>query len=200
MRMKTLCLPLLAVVFLTLIAFSQKVIPRPKPQVLNHAFAANGHVQLHLEAGEYEIRPSKEDKIHIEWTAKSSAIAKVKVDMTVNGNAANVTVKTPNNSDLRVLIEVPSKTGMFVRLSAGELTMKGIEGDKDVESHAGDVDLEVGDPNLYGDVDASVKFGDLDASEFDVLKGGIGRSFHRSGTGKYKLHAHLGAGDLRISR
>ena len=199
MRIKTLCLPLLAVAFLAINAYSQTD-STSQPQVLNHAFAANGHVQLHLEAGEYEIRPSKEDKIHIEWTAKSSALAKVKAAMTVTGNAANVTVKTPNNSDVRVIIEVPAKTGMFVRLSAGELTMKGIEGDKDVESHAGDVNLQVGAPELYGEVDASVKVGDLDAEAFSVSKGGIARSFRTSGKGKYKLHAHVGAGDLRLSK
>jgi hypothetical protein len=43
--------------------------------------------------------------------------------------------------------------------------------------------------------------GGLDASAFDVAKGGLFRSFEHHGPGKYRLHAHVATGgiDLRGS-
>ncbi len=66
----------------------------------------------------------------------------------------------------------------------------------DVEIHAGDMILGVGKADDYGHVDASVNAGDLDAQPFGVSKGGLFRSFDKHGGGKYRLHAHVGAGDL----
>jgi hypothetical protein len=45
---------------------------------------------------------------------------------------------------------------------------------------------------------ASVNSGELNARTFDVEKGGLFRSFERSGPGKYRLHAHVGAGELDL--
>ena len=56
--------------------------------------------------------------------------------------------------------------------------------------------LGVGKADDYGHVDASVNAGDLDAEPFGVSKGGLFRSFDKHGSGKYRLHAHVGAGDL----
>jgi hypothetical protein len=50
----------------------------------------------------------------------------------------------------------------------------------------------------YRSVDASVYAGDLDAPAFGACTGGLFRSLHWSGTGAYKLHAHVGAGDLEL--
>jgi len=47
-------------------------------------------------------------------------------------------------------------------------------------------------------VDASVNAGDVEASPFGESHGGLFRSFKKSGSGKYKLHAHVGAGDLTL--
>jgi len=81
-------------------------------------------------------------------------------------------------------------------MPAGDLEVDGLTGDKDVEIHAGDMILGVGKADDYGHVDASVNAGDLDAQPFGVSKGGLFRSFDKHGGGKYRLHAHVGAGDL----
>jgi len=81
---------------------------------------------------------------------------------------------------------------------AGEMNVNGISGDKDVELHAGQLTMELGKPEDYAHVDASVLSGDLEASAFDVSKGGLFRSFDRSGPGKYRVHAHVGAGQIEL--
>jgi len=45
-------------------------------------------------------------------------------------------------------------------------------------------------------VDASVRFGDVKGDQFGDPKGWLGNSIHKEGPGKYKLHAHVFAGDL----
>jgi hypothetical protein len=40
--------------------------------------------------------------------------------------------------------------------------------------------------------------GELSAQPFNVDKGGLFRSFKMQGAGVYKVHAHVGAGDLTL--
>src|SRR4051812_25142691 len=92
------------------------------------------------------------------------------------------------------------RSNLKVRLTAGDLTIGDIEGDKDIQSHAGDMTIDVGNPASYGPVDASVNIGDLKGDAFDVSKDGFHNRFERNGSGKYRLHAHVGVGDLRLTQ
>ncbi|MCA1592835.1 MAG: hypothetical protein LC754_09345, partial [Acidobacteria bacterium] len=86
-----------------------------------------------------------------------------------------------------------------LRLSAGNLNVRpGIKGSKTITAHAGDVSVNVGDPAQYGDVTAGVTIGDLDAAAFNAEKGGLARSLHQSGPGKYTLNLHVAVGNLRL--
>jgi hypothetical protein len=46
--------------------------------------------------------------------------------------------------------------------------------------------------------DAPVMSGDLETAPFGESHGGLFRSFEKSGSGRYKLHAHVRAGDLTL--
>ena len=97
-------------------------------------------------------------------------------------------------------IDVPARTDLTVRLSAGNLGIEGITGDKDINSWAGNVDVEVKDSNEYRSVDASVTAGDLNASAFDTKTGGLFRS---SAKGPWQVEAaqvRLTAGNLRLAK
>jgi hypothetical protein len=97
-----------------------------------------------------------------------------------------------------IIVEVPKTSDLFVRMPFGDLTLEGVTGDKDVELHAGDLSIEVGNAADYGRVDASVNAGDINAGPFGESRDGLFRSFQKTGAGRYKLHAHLGAGDLML--
>jgi hypothetical protein len=105
--------------------------------------------------------------------------------------------KGPKN-DLEVTIEIPKAATLYVRMPAGELSLEGVSGDKDVELHAGELTISVGNAADYSHVDASVLSGEVDGALFGEYHGGLFRSFHKSGAGKYKLHAHVGAGQLTL--
>lgn len=63
---------------------------------------------------------------------------------------------------------------------------------------AGDLSIGVGNPADYSHVDASVTSGAIEAEPFGESRGGLFRSFEKSGSGKYKLVAHVGAADLTL--
>src|SRR6266436_1346055 len=73
-----------------------------------------------------------------------------------------------------------------------------IIGNKDIELHAGDLTIGVGDVADYAHVKASVSTGEINAKPFGESHGGLFRSFEKSGSGKYTLVAHVGAGELTL--
>ena len=161
-------------------------------------FAAGGLVRLDLSAGDYVVEGTSSDKIRLTWHTRTTDEARqVKVDATISGSEATVTSEGPDNH-FRVEIEVPRRSDLELRMTAGDLEIVGIEGDKDVHLRAGDLSIEVGDPSAYKLVTGSVTAGDIDASPFGITKGGLFRSFTHEGKGKFNLRAKMWAGDLRL--
>ena len=76
--------------------------------------------------------------------------------------------------------------------------MSGIEGDKDIESNAGQVNINIGKPQDYRAIDASVTSGDSEARALRGIGAGPVHSLNATGPGKYRLHVHLGAGQIRL--
>lgn len=159
-------------------------------------FVSGGRIKMTLESGDYTIRASSDNHIHVRWNQASASGVRVK--LTTNGDAADVRVENTPNNNFHATIEVPALADLRIRLTAGDLSVRGIKGDKDIEIRAGDLSISVGNSSDWGDVDASVTAGDIHASPFQASKGGLFRSFHWQGPGKYKLHVHLTAGDVDL--
>src|SRR5215472_11041391 len=171
---------------------------RPEATV-QQQFASGGTVRLHLEAGGYTIRPTDAENITVTWHAGSEErLKEVKVEIKVSASHANVYVTNTPNNNFSATIEVPRRSNLWVRLTAGELKVGNIEGDKDLELRAGQLTVEVPRPQDYGSRDASVTSGAIQASAFDISKGGLFRSFRQQGPGKYRLHAHVMAGEIDL--
>jgi hypothetical protein len=162
------------------------------------AFTSGGRVQLKLAAGGYRVQAGRNDRILVRWSTKNEdQLRKVRVGIDVRGKDAVIETDGPK-SDFEVVIELPARVDLHARLSAGELEIRDIEGNKDVSLRAGELSVDIGATSLYNDVDASVTVGELDARPFKVNKGGLWRSFDWSGSGAYTLRAHVTAGELRL--
>jgi hypothetical protein len=121
--------------------------------------------------------------------------ASVKVSLAAN----HLRVYGGPNRDVRFRIEVPDRTNLLIRATAGNMTISGITGDKDVELRAGDLTIHVGAPESYRVAEGSVMAGDLNASVFGAVKDGLFRSFRKdNNAGQYRLRAKLLAGDLTL--
>ena len=166
---------------------------------LERPFPHNGRIRMDLAAGDYQILGSKDNRIRLEWSVRDSeALTRVRNRADVHDRDANITTDGPSNRGFKVVIQVPNEADLYVRLTAGDLRIEDIRGNKDVELHAGDVRIDVGRAEDYRNVDASLWAGDIKAPAFNVFKDGLFRSFDWRGTGPYRLHAHLKAGDLRL--
>jgi hypothetical protein len=166
---------------------------------LERPFSASGTVKMDLVAGEYHIIGSPQDRVRIDWSVRDAeALAKVHVRADVHGNELSLATDGPSNNDLKFTIQVPNQSHLHVRLTAGDLKVERVRGNKDVELRAGDLRIDVGRADDYNKVDASLWAGDIKASAFHIFKEGLFRSFEWTGKGPYRLHAHLMAGDLYL--
>jgi len=159
-------------------------------------FVPGGRIEMTLESGDYNIRASSDNRIHVRWNEASSKGVRVRI--TTNGKSADVRVENTPNNNFHATIEVPALADVRVRLTAGDLSVSGIKGDKDIEVNAGDLNISVGSSSDWGDVDASVTAGDLNAPAFQEARGGLFRSLKWKGPGKYRLHVHVMAGDVNL--
>lgn len=161
-------------------------------------FSAGGQVHMDLCSSGIELRGVDENVLRVSYWPEGGRTGDVRVRLETRGNRGDIKVVGCPHNNFQMKIEVPKASNLYVRMFAGELKVSGLTGDKDVQLHAGQLTMEIGEASDYAHVDASVSSGELDARPFDVEKGGLFRSFERSGPGKYRLHAHVGAGELDL--
>ncbi len=183
-----------ALLLLTATLAAQELTPEAH---VERSFASGGSIQMHLAPGDYTITGTPADRVRIAYRPTNTASGPVQVELQAQGSSATLTVRHAAHN-FHADIEVPLRADLFVRLGAGDLNVQGVSGGKDIEVHAGDVNVDVRRPEDYREVDASVAIGDLNAPAFNVTKDGLARSFKRRGPGSYCLHVHVGAGDVRL--
>jgi hypothetical protein len=162
-------------------------------------YPSGSKVNLYLRSGDIRVIGKDEGKITVRANAEDLDKAReVRVRFERQDGSADVTISGGPRNNLQITVEVPKATALLVRMTAGQLEISDVTGDKDAQLHFGEMIVHVGNPADYSSVDASVNTGGLEAPPFGEDHGGLFRSFHKSGSGKYKLHAHVGAGDLNL--
>ena len=161
-------------------------------------FSSDGFVRLHLSPGGYTIRPGDSETIRVTCEATPEQLKQINVKIRAGATSADVFISNTPHNNFRATIEVPARTGLRVRMFAGEVVIDGVEGDKDIEVDAGRIEIRIPHPEQYGRRDASVHAGSIEASAFNVSKGGLFRSFEQKGPGKYRLHAHVATGEIQL--
>lgn len=162
-------------------------------------YPSGSQLSLHLRSGDFRVVGKDGGKISVRVDAKDLEKAReIRVTFDRSEHSGELHVLGGPRNDIQITVEVPKDTGLYVRMPAGQLEISDVAGDKDVQLHAGELIVHVGSPEDYSHVDASVTTGGLEAPPFHEDHGGFFRSFHKDGNGKYKLHAHVGAGDLTL--
>jgi hypothetical protein len=160
------------------------------------SFISGGKIDIHLESGDYQIKPSSDNNIHVTWSGPRTE--RVRVTINTNGSHADLQVANTPDNNFHATIEVPAASDLVVRMTAGDLTIGAISGSKDLSLRAGNLDVRITDPNDYARVDASVDAGDLNTPAFGGSTGGLFRSFKWTGKGKHTLRVRLMAGDVNL--
>lgn len=162
-------------------------------------FISGGTIRLHLEAGGYTVTSADSENIVVTCRALTEEqLKRVKVEIRPTASSAEVYISETPHNNFQATIEVPRHSNLWARLSAGELDIEDLEGDKNLEVLAGRIQVDIPHPELYGRRDASVTTGTIESSAFDVSKGGLFRSFEQQGPGKYRLHAHVMTGEIDL--
>lgn len=162
-------------------------------------FPSGGKLHVHVRSGEVVVKGIDEGKVRVHFEGmKSDQLSDVEVGLKTSASKGVLSISGGPRNDFRIVIEVPKVVDLYLRMPFGDATVERLTGDKDLEIHAGDLAVNIGDVTEYAHVDASVISGDLEAAPFNISKGGLFRSFEKGGGGKYRLHAHVGAGDLTL--
>jgi hypothetical protein len=162
-------------------------------------FPSGGQLSLHIRSAEIHIVGSDDNKIAVRIGGRQgSSSTDMEARFERTDNSGELRVSGGPHNELTITVHVPKNSNLFVRVPAGDVEVEGITGDKDIELHAGDLKIGVGAAADYAHVEASVTTGEIDAEPFGENHGGLFRSFEKSGNGKYKLVAHVGAGDLTL--
>jgi hypothetical protein len=159
--------------------------------------ASGTDLRLHLHDGDFRVIGSVSGKISIHVEGKNAPQArKIKIRLQRLNGTVDLTLSHVPQHELQVTIKIPASTNRYARMRGGDLSVVDVRGNKDLELIGGDFTIQVGDPQEYSQVDLSVRFGDISGNQFGDPKGCIGNSVHKLGSGTYRLHAHVMAGDL----
>jgi hypothetical protein len=162
-------------------------------------FPSGGLLKMRIRSAEIHIVGSDETKIAVHVGGKRGSDSDdVKAQFERVGDAGELRVTGGPSSEVTITVQVPRSSSLKVHIFAGAVEVKDIQGDKEIDLGAGDLTIGVGKAADYSHVDASVTSGAIDAAPFGESRGGLFRSFEKSGSGKYKLVAHVGAGDLTL--
>jgi hypothetical protein len=158
----------------------------------------NWPLEIELGSGDYQIVASASGSIAVVYDdANAEASRKVEVQIGSGHGQNHLKIVGPK-SNFDAVIEIPHKTDLRVRMSAGGLSIGDIEGNKDIEVLAGNLELNSLRAQDYAQADFSVRIGDVYAPLFNTAKSGLWRSLKTAGPGKYRLHAHVGVGDMTL--
>jgi hypothetical protein len=139
-------------------------------------FINGGQITIRLSAGEHKISQSSDDHIRVYWRVEDDSDSReVDARTEVNGSKARIDIDGPRKN-FHTIIEVPQHSDLTVRLSAGELAIGNVGGDRDIRLRAGDLSIEVGDTGEYANVKGSLWAGDIDAGPFEQEASGLFRS------------------------
>ncbi len=129
-------------------------------------FSSGGQVHMDLCSSGIELRGVDENVLRVSYWPEGGRTGDLRVRLETAGSRGDIKVAGCPHNNFQMKIEVPKASNLYVRMFAGELKVSGITGDKDVQLHAGQLTMNIGEPSDYSHVYASVNSGELDARPF----------------------------------
>jgi hypothetical protein len=174
----------------------------PCGQTLDAPLRPRAVLTVHSRPAGIEIVGTDQAAIHVTCTSGDEGDAQ-RIHIRFQGNPDDETLTIAgdllNGNNLRVRIEVPRKTSLRVEMSAGEVKVEEIAGDKDIDLYAGRIAISSTHPWDYRSVDVSVSIGAVNAPVYGAHKGGFFRGITKeTAEGEYSLHAHVITGEIDL--
>jgi hypothetical protein len=165
-------------------------------------FVAGGMLHVRLSVGDMRIERTDSNQIRLRYTIKSRRETNLKdthVDFAVHGNDASIEFHAPSssNTEIDVELDVPQNTNLDVHEKVGDLAVKDVEGDKDLDLGVGDIRVDDGHPS-YRLIRANTRIGDVNGEGYGETSGWLGKTLKYDGPGKYGLRAQVVVGDITV--
>jgi hypothetical protein len=175
----------------------------PCGQTLDAPLRPRAVLTVHSRPAGLEIVGTDQAVIHVSCTLGDEGDAQ-QIRLRFQGNQDDQTLTIagdlPKGNNVKVRIEVPRKTNLRVDMSAGEIKVEEIAGDKDIDLYAGRIVISSARPWDYQRVDVSVSVGAVKAPVYGAEKGGFFRGITKeTADGEYSLHAHVIAGEIDLT-
>lgn len=169
-----------------------------------------GLVRLKLSSGDYTVRPGNGDRISVHWEPNEPAnkkkleeMKKIKVHVETSGLITTIRTEGPTRH-ARMVIEIPARTDLYLRMRAGDVRIEGIEGNKDIHMTAGELNIDVR-PSSYSYRNASIgltrlarRAGIQTASRATAVKT-IGTDTNTAGSQGWTLNRNLVMNCVRLN-
>jgi DUF4097 and DUF4098 domain-containing protein YvlB len=174
----------------------------PCGQTLDAPLRPRTVLRVHSRPAGLEIVGTDQATIHVSCTSGDEDDAQL-IRIQFQGNQDDETLTIAGDlrkgNNVRVRIEVPRKTSLRVEMSAGEVKVEEIAGDKDIDLYAGQITISSIRPWDYRRVDVSVTIGEVNAPVYGAQKGGFFRGITKeTADGEYSLHAHVITGQIEL--
>jgi len=152
-------------------------------------------VDLHLLVGNYRVTASPDNRIRVTPRTKTDQVS-TRITVNLLGTRATVRVVGPKDG-FDADIQLPARVSVVVELAGGSLQLSGVEGSKEIAADTGNIEIAVGNRELYRRVTASVEHGELTALAFDESARSL-RSFQWTGKGAHDLRVRLDRGRVTL--
>src|ERR1700730_4699582 len=174
----------------------------PCGQTLDAPLRPRTVLRVHSRPAGLEIVGTDQAAIHVSCTSGDEDDAQ-RIRLRFKGNQDDETLTIAGNlrkgNNVRVRIEVPRKTSLRVEMSAGQVKVEEIAGDKDIDLYAGRIAISSTRPWDYRSVDVSVSIGAVNAPVYGSQKGGFFRGITKeTAEGEYSLQAHVITGEIDL--
>jgi DUF4097 and DUF4098 domain-containing protein YvlB len=174
----------------------------PCVQTLDAPLRPRTVLRVHSRPAGLEIVGTDQAAIHVSCTSGDEDDAqRIRIQFQGNQDDETLTIggDLRKGNNVRVRIEVPRKTSLRVEMSAGEVKVEEIAGDKDINLYAGQITISSTRPWDYRSVDVSVSIGEVNAPVYGAQKGGFFRGITKeTPDGEYSLHAHVITGEIDL--
>ena len=171
-------------------------------QTLNAALRSGANLAIDSRPAGIEIVATDQEAIHVSCTSSDTDNTRdTRLRFSGTPTQAKLTISGPSikNGNLQIRIEVPRKTNLAVQMPAGQIKVEEIEGDKNIELHAGQISISLTHKWNYRKIDASVGIGQVNAQIYGEEKGGFFRVFKKENPdGDYRLYAHVTTGQIEL--
>lgn len=184
-----------------LVSFAQTEIPCGK--TLDTLFRSRNALTIDSRPAGLQIVGTDQERIHVDCTASDNDTAgEIQLRYSEDSGHAKLTIAgggEARHGNLHIRIELPRRTNLKVRMSAGQVKIDKVTGDKDLELYAGQITIASPGDWDYRQVEASVDIGEVKAPVYGADKGGFFREVKKTTSdGEYRLYAHVTTGEIDL--